>query len=313
MLEFNFKRTELEDKEIINHYLEKNNSRGCDFTFANIFLWSRKYPVKWAVIEDTLVFKSESEKELAFSMPIGSEECTKQALEVLEQYCKEREKPFQLYNVTRDMFERLEQWFPEKYEIEYLRDYADYVYESEKLATLAGKKLHGKRNHINKFKKVNDGNWSYETMTKDNLEECFQMALKWRNENGCEEDYEKNAEICVTLNALRLFEELDLVGGVLKIHGEVVAFTIGEPVTEDTFVVHIEKAFADVEGAYPMINQQFVSHECMDYTYINREEDTGAEGLRKAKLSYRPVFLVEKGRVTERKSEKEKEKKDDCR
>ena len=300
MLEFNFKRTELEDKEIINRYLEKSNSRGCDFTFANIFLWSRKYPVKWAVIEDTLVFKSESEEELAFSMPIGSEECTKRVLDILEQYFKEREKPFQLYNVTSDMFEKLEQWFPGKYEIEYLRDYADYVYESEKLATLAGKKLHGKRNHINKFKKVNDGNWSYETMTKDNLEECFQMALKWRNENGCEEDYEKNAEICVTLNALRLFEELDLVGGVLKVHGEVVAFTIGEPVTKDTFVVHIEKAFAEVEGAYPMINQQFVSHECMDYTYINREEDTGAEGLRKAKLSYRPVFLVEKGRVTKR-------------
>ena len=153
---------------------------------------------------------------------------------------------------------------------------------------------------MDKFKKVYDGNWSYETMSKENLEECFQMGLKWRNDNGCEEDYEKNAEICVTLNALRLFEELDLVGGVLKVHGEVVAFTIGEPVTKDTFVVHIEKAFADVEGAYPMINQQFVSHECMEYTYINREEDTGAEGLRKAKLSYRPVFLVEKGRVTKR-------------
>lgn len=300
MLEFNFKRTELDDKEIINRYLEKDDSRGCDFTFANIFLWSRKYPVKWTVIEDTLVFKSESDDHLAFSMPVGDDENVKQTLEILEQYCKEREKPFQLYNVTREKFEKIEQWFPKKYEIEYLRDYADYVYESEKLATLAGKKLHGKRNHINKFKKVYDGNWSYETMSKENLEECFQMGLKWRNDNGCEEDYEKNAEICVTLNALRLFEELDLVGGVLKVHGEVVAFTIGEPVTKDTFVVHIEKAFADVEGAYPMINQQFVSHECMDYTYINREEDTGAEGLRKAKLSYRPVFLVEKGRVTEK-------------
>ena len=81
---------------------------------------------------------------------------------------------------------------------------------------------------------------------------------------------------------------------------KVVAFTLGEEVSDDTFVVHIEKAFAEIQGAYPMINQQFVEHECMKYKYINREEDTGAEGLRKAKLSYRPVFLVEKGTVTKR-------------
>ena len=140
--------------------------------------------------------------------------------------------------------------------------------------------------------------WSYEPMTKDYVEACFQMALKWRNENGCEEDLEKNAEICVTLNSLRLFEELGLKGGVLRIDGEVAAFTVGEPICSDTFGVHIEKAYAEVQGAYPMINQQFVSHECMDYKYVNREEDTGAEGLRKAKMSYRPVFMVEKGTVT---------------
>ena len=140
--------------------------------------------------------------------------------------------------------------------------------------------------------------WSYEPTTKDNVEDCFQMALKWRNENGCEEDLEKNAEICVTLNSLRLFEELGLKGGVLRIDGEVAAFTVGEPICSDTFGVHIEKAYAEVQGAYPMINQQFVSHECMDYKYVNREEDTGAEGLRKAKMSYRPVFMVEKGTVT---------------
>lgn len=81
---------------------------------------------------------------------------------------------------------------------------------------------------------------------------------------------------------------------------QIVAFTMGEPICSDTFVVHIEKAFPDVQGAYPMINQQFVEHECMQYKYVNREEDTGEEGLRKAKRSYRPVFMVEKGLVTEK-------------
>ena len=92
---------------------------------------------------------------------------------------------------------------------------------------------------------------------------------------------------------------MGLKGGVLKADGKIVAFTVGEPVSDDTFVVHIEKAFAEVDGAYPMINQQFVQHECMEYEYVNREEDTGAEVLRKAKLSYRPAFLEEKGIVKE--------------
>ena len=222
----------------------------------------------------------------------------KNVIPVLERYCEDRGRTFSMYNVTPDNFERLQEWFPDRYQIEYDRDQADYVYETEKLATLSGKKLHGKRNHINKFKIMYEDRWSYEPMTKDNVEDCFQMALKWRNENGCEEDSEKNAEICVTLNSLRLFEELGLKGGVLRIDGEVAAFTVGEPICSDTFCVHIEKAYAEVQGAYPMINQQFVSHECMDYKYVNREEDTGAEGLRKAKMSYRPVFMVEKGTVT---------------
>lgn len=302
MEEIQFKRAQLEDKEIITRYFANHTSRSCERTFANVFLWSRKYPVTWAIVEQALVFKSEDEDHLAFAYPAGEPEHVKNALEVLMQYSEQRNVPFQMYNVTPEYFEQLEEWYPGRFQIEYMRDDADYVYESEKLATLSGKKLHGKRNHINKFKATYEGRWSYEKMTTDNVEDCFQMALKWREENGCEEDSEKRSEMCVTLNSLRLLEELELTGGVLRIDGEVVAFTIGEPICPDTFVVHIEKAFADVQGAYPMINQQFVEHECMKYQYINREEDTGAEGLRKAKLSYRPAFMVEKGYVTEKES-----------
>lgn len=300
MEEYNFKRAELEDKKMISDYFKQYPSRSCERTFVNILLWSRHYPVKWAIVGNTLVFKSEDEEHLSFAFPVGKDEDVKNVIPVLTTYCEDRGYPFSMYNVTPDNFEKLEEWFPGKYSIEYDRDLADYVYESEKLATLSGKKLHSKRNHINKFKSMFEDRWSYETMTKNNLEECFQMALKWRNDNGCEEDIEKNAEMCVTLNSLRLFEELELKGGLLRVDGDIVAFTLGEPVSADTFVVHIEKAFADIQGAYPMINQQFVEYECMDYPYINREEDTGAEGLRKAKLSYRPVFLVEKGIVREK-------------
>jgi len=296
MEEILFKRPELEDQEIIAPYFEKAPSRSCERTFANVYLWSRHYHVQYAVIEGALVFRDDGEK-LAFAYPAGEPETVKRALEYLMRYTEEQKAPFILYNVTEENFAQMEAWYPEQFQIEYLRDEADYVYETEKLATLAGKKLHGKRNHINKFKSLYP-DWSYEPITGKNAEECFQMALEWRNENGCEEDLEKNAEMCVTLNFLRLFQELGMKGGLIRVEGKVVAFCVGEPVCEDTFVVHVEKAFAEVEGAYPMINQQFVQHECMEYQYVNREEDTGAEGLRKSKLSYHPAFLVEKGIVT---------------
>ena len=300
MLEYDFKRPQLEDKEIITHYFKHHTSRSCERTFDNVFLWARFYNVTYAVIENTLVFKSEGEDGFAFAYPAGEADDVKRALDALYQYSKERGVPFRLYNVTPEYFAQMEEWYPGRFRIEYDEDSADYVYESEKLCTLAGKKLHGKRNHINKFKSLYEGRWSYETMSDDNLEECFQMALKWRNQNGCDDDPEKNSEMCVTLNSLRLFKELELTGGILRVDGQIVAFTIGEPICSDTFVVHIEKAFPDVQGAYTMINQQFVEHECMDYKYVNREEDTGDEGLRRAKRSYRPVFMVEKGTVTEK-------------
>ena len=297
-MEYDFKRPELEDKDLVNHYFFEAPGRSCERTFVNVFLWSRHYKVKFAVIEDALVFRDESDG-YAFSYPAGEPEAVKRALEAVMEYCREHECPFRLYNVTPEHFEQMEKWFPGRFQIEYVRDVADYVYETEKLATLAGKKLHGKRNHINRFKALYP-DWSYEKMDDGNVEECFQMALKWRNQNGCDDDAEKNAEMCVTLNSLRLYKELGLRGGILRVNGEIAAFSMGEPLCSDTFVVHIEKAFAEIEGAYPMINQQFVQHECMDYTYVNREDDAGSEGLRKAKLSYRPAFVVEKGVVTER-------------
>ena len=296
-MQFQFKKTELEDREIITSYFGKAPSRSCERTFANVYLWSRHYPVTWAIIEDALVFKSQDETHLSWAYPAGEADAVKRALSVMKAYSEEQGYEFSMYSVTPEMFAQLETFFPGKFQIEYDRDEADYVYEREKLETLSGKKLHGKRNHITKFKSVHE-DWDYETLTEDNVEECFQMALKWRNLNGCEDDEEKNAEMCVSLNSLRLFRELNLVGGVLRVEGEIVAFTMGEKLCEDTFVVHIEKAYADVDGAYPMINQQFVQHECMDYQYVNREEDTGADGLRQAKMSYRPAFLEEKGYVT---------------
>lgn len=295
-MELTFKKMELEDREMANEYIRSAAGRSCETSFANIYLWQRHYRVEYTIIEDAIVFKT-MQQEPSFSYPYSKGD-TKKVLDIMMEYAKEQGFPFRMYSVTKEDFEELERLYPGKFEIEYDRDSADYIYETEKLITLSGKKYHGKRNHINRFKELYP-DWSYESITKDNVEECFQMALKWRNINGCEEDSEKLDEICVTLNALRLLEELQLKGGLIRVNGDIVAFAIGEEICEDTFCVHIEKAFADIQGAYPMINQQFAEKEGVGYRYINREEDLGSEGLRKAKLSYRPVFLQEKGIVKE--------------
>ncbi|MDY5647161.1 MAG: phosphatidylglycerol lysyltransferase domain-containing protein [Lachnospiraceae bacterium] len=295
-MELEFKKIGLEDRELFLPYLKRLNSRSSETTFANLFLWSRQYPTGYTRIGDTLVVRSLDEEVFAF--PMGGNNL-KAVVDVLTEYERERGNLLAFHCVTPEQYALLEEQFPGRFQVKYDRNYADYVYDAEKLANLSGKKYHGKKNHVNRFFKTYP-DWSYESVTADNVEECFQMALLWRRENGCEEDEEKNAEMCVALNSLRLFEELKLTGGLLRVRGEVVAFTIGEPACDDTFVVHIEKARADVEGAYTVINQQFVSHEVAGkYKYVNREDDVGTEGLRKAKLSYHPEFLVEKGYVTE--------------
>lgn len=296
-MELEFKRPELSDRDLIQTYLKQRKTRSCEMTFANVYLWCRHYPTGFAIVEDMLVFASLDE-ETSFTFPWGAGD-PKPALEILMSYCREKGVPFQLHNATKESFERLEELYPGRFQIEYDRVYADYVYETEKLANLSGKKYHGKKNHVNRFLRTYP-DWSYESIGPDNVEECFQMALRWRELNGCDADEEKLAEICVTLNFLRLFQELEMCGGLLRVNGEIVAFTIGEAVCDDTMVVHVEKAFSHVPGAYAMINQQFAKNQAAGYLYLNREDDVGDEGLRQAKLSYHPAFLVEKGVITEK-------------
>ena len=303
-MDISFKKIELEDQEQIDFYLKKKAYRSCDLVFANIYLWSRKYPTQYAIVEDALVFQGKTaDGRPSWTFPAGDREQIHRALDVMFQWFKEQQEDIHMHLVQVQEFELLNEWYPDKFEITYDRDIADYVYETEQLITLAGKKLHGKRNHINRFQE-NNPDRVYESITAENVEDCFQMALKWREQMQCEIDVEKRDEMCVALNTLRLMEELGLKGGILRTEprGEVIAFTMGEQLNPDTFVVHIEKAYAEIQGAYPMINQQFVMHEAQNYKYVNREEDTGSEGLRRAKLSYRPEFLVEKGRVTLRQS-----------
>ena len=293
----NYKPVSLEDKEWVKELLFKSEVRGCEHTFGNIFIWTKQYNNFVAEVDGYLVVKSCTTHSCKYYFPVGSGDI-KNVINVMLEDAKESGRPFDIFGATPQDMELLEANFPGKFHLEPKRDYFDYVYSIEKLTTLAGKKLHGKRNHINKFLENNPG-WHFEVITKENIKECEEMNEEWSKINCVNES--QRQESCAVKRALKNFEELDLDGGLLRLDGRVIAFTIGEPVSSDTYVTHIEKAFSDIQGAYPMINREFARYINAKYPnikYINREEDVGSEGLRKAKLSYYPEFMVEKGDIT---------------
>lgn len=198
--------------------------------------------------------------------------------------------------VIRGILEEKKSWmeevFPGLFEFEESRKEWDYLYPVEKLSKLAGQKYHGKRNHIARFQ--SGGDWSYESMRAENIPECRAMYEEWLAQNRERLDDSLEQERYVVEGSFRWFKELELQGGVLRQQGRVVAFCIGEPLTEDTYIVHVEKAYPQIPGAYPMINWQFVQHGMEGFTFVNREDDLGLEGLRRAKLSYRPDPLLKK-------------------
>lgn len=178
--------------------------------------------------------------------------------------------------------------------IEEDRNSFDYIYSTKDLIELKGRKFDGKRNHINHFLKQNK--YAYESMNKSHINECLTLNEEWyiqklkKNQHSPIIEYEKE----VVDEALNNFESLNIKGAVIKIGGRIEAFTIGEKLNEDTAVIYIEKANHSIRGLSQIINREFIANEWADTTFINREQDMGNPGLRKAKLSYQPVRLEKK-------------------
>ncbi len=203
---------------------------------------------------------------------------------------------FQMKGITERMWTDIETFMPGKFERIPDRNNDEYIYLSEKLITLSGKKLQSKRNHINRFKKENP-DWEYSPIySGKDVEECMNMLDEWEEDkNEVSKDKSLRYDYIATKIMLENLKDLDLKAGSIKINGKIVAFSVGERLVDDTFVVHVEKAFADVNGAYTIMNQQFIEHEASAFKYINREDDLGLESLRKAKLSYQPDIMLHEG------------------
>ncbi len=292
----------LDNIGLLKKYLKHNKYFGCELTAANNILWSGFYDTGFCIVEDMLSYcKVTDGKPVAFTFPVG-EHNPKAAFDKLCEYFEENNIPTTFYLVHPEMFEMIDSWYPEKYKIEYGRDEADYLYEYKTLSELKGKKLHGKRNHINRFEE-NYPNYKYEVIDNSNYKDCIELAIKWEQDNNPDSQEDKKYELSIIEKALINREELGLIGGLIRVDEKVIAFTLGEPINELCFVVHFEKAYADIQGAYPMINREFVRRQLKGYKFINREEDLGIPGLRHAKTSYQPIRLVDKGTVTQKKQD----------
>lgn len=281
----------LKDKEWIKERLSKKEGLTCEYTFANIFSYCAKMKILVADVNGFLVTKCYTDDTVGYCYPVGEGDI-KEALAFIIDDMKTEDAKTYLFGVDEDDKKELEELYPDMFDILLDRDGFDYIYLSEDLISLSGKKYQPKRNHISFFKK--NYNWTYEKMSADNIEDCYNMNIEWLEKSGSiySEDLENELKIvrCVFQN----FSQLGCKGAVIRVDGKVVAFAMGGEIDKNTFCVHFEKAFSDIRGAYPMINQQFVENELSEYKYIDREDDLGIENLRKAKLSYHPVLLPEK-------------------
>ena len=287
-----FKDITLADKDTITSFTMKSDRRNCDLSFSNLCSWRFLYDTQFAVVDNFLVFKFWAGEQLAYMMPVGTGDLKAVLWELIEDARKENQH-FCMLGVCSNMRADLEAILPGQFTFTEDRDYADYIYLRSDLSTLKGKKFQAKRNHINRFRNTYP-DYEYTPITPDRIQECLDLEAEWCKVNNCDQQEGTGNERRALIYALHNFETLGLTGGILHVNGKIVAFTFGMPINHETFGVHVEKADTSIEGAYAMINYEFANRIPEQYIYINREEDLGIEGLRKAKLSYQPATILEK-------------------
>ncbi len=293
MLEF--KCISANDFERYNKYRALDTTNASEGVFATMFIWNEYYNLEVAENGEFFFIRFNIKgKKPSYFFPIGKGNL-KKAIEELSQYALSRGEKLCLRLVSNENAEKLKLIGDKKFSFTETRDSFDYVYLTEKMITLAGKKLHSKRNHLNYF--FDNYNFEYIKVTESSLlTQCAEKANKWvsaktKNRNSFE------------LGAMeKYFEhyfEFNQKGAVIKVKGEIVAMSFGEKLNSNMALIQIELADENYRGAYQAINKLFCENEWKDCRYVNREEDMGLEGLRRAKKSYQPEFLVEKFIVEE--------------
>jgi len=289
-----YRKLELKDKEWMDRLVFGSGERSFEYVFTNQWAWVDSYSPEIAEVEGCFSLRACYGNMAYYLCPVGGDEHA--AVLRLAEDAASRGHELQILSVSPKHRAKYEEWFPGAFEFEEDRDNEDYLYAVDKLADLAGKKLHGKRNHINKFLSLYP-DWSFEPVTEENKGETLCMDSLWIKENMDNDDLKsvKNERMAIK-RCLDNFEYLGLEGGILRVGGRPVAMTIGEPINDsDSYDVHFEKADLNYEGSFTMINRcfaRFIREKHPNIKYINREEDMGLPGLRQAKESYKPDKMM---------------------
>ncbi len=291
MLEF--KEIEFSDKDRIENALKASDFMGCEYTFANNMAWRRLADSKICFYKNFYIVCAFCGGIPVFVFPSGSGDMTELITE-MKRFSDSFGCPLKISGVTENSLKMMYELFPDMFTAELDRDGCDYIYLQNDLAELSGKKFHGKRNHLAKFNRLD---YVYSPITKNDLDECILFVTQKFNDES-PADHSSLAEQFAMNTYFSHFDRLSLSGGIIRIGGKIAALTVGERLNSNTFCVHIEKADRSFDGIYAAVNNFFARSAMNGFTYVNREEDLGIEGLRKAKLSYHPAFLLKKYIIT---------------
>ena len=291
-----FHQLTLSDREAMQAVTLPSGRRNCNYNFANLVGWQFWYSTEVCMLENAVVLRYTFDGQRAYMV------CTLEtlSLELIQELLDDSNGDLTLIGLEdsqvvqlstlRSTSSRLQGKNSQlSTNIEPVRDQYDYIYRRTDLATLHGKHLDAKRNHIHRFR-AEHPDFEYRPLTTESFDECRRLTEIWQEEKGGSDTI--NAEKQVMETIFSNWEALGMIGGSIIVDGRMVAFTYGAAVTTDTFDVCVEKADRHVEGAFAIINQQFAEHLPEQYIYLNREEDMGIPGLRQAKLSYHPEILL---------------------
>lgn len=284
-----------QDKPLLDRYFRSRYYENSHFNFTNLFMWRIPYHVRWCEENGVLYMTCEWDGTLMAMQPFGPEEKMQEATERFLAYFQEIGRPLLFVGMESGYAEFLARYKGASFDIREDRDNFDYVYLAEKLISLSGRKLHSKKNHLNAFRKMYP-QAEYLAITEELIPACRVELESWYQMRLADEpddpfiDWERRA----ILEIFDDYEYFGLRGGAIRLDGRIIAFTFGEQLNTDSVVVHVEKADPNIRGAYPAINQGYIANNWSGMTYINREEDMGHEGLRKAKESYKPEKMIRK-------------------
>lgn len=284
-----FKKVDIEDIPVLSKFYSRYPSGSCDTTVGSIVMWRDYFDYRYAISDDTLTVLSEHDGDFCFSFPIGC--CPEKMVGMIGEYCKANDIPMKICTLNAEETEIIAKMYPD-YSSFADRNWFDYVYDFSALASLEGKNYSHQRNQIHKFEREYL-DYSYEIITDDNINEVidFNNSFTFHAEKQ-DDSADREVEMC--LDVLKNYNYYDFAGGILRVDGKVVGYSIGE-IIGDTIYIHIEKADTSYRGVYQMISNLFLKNNASDeIKYVNREEDCGDEGLRKSKLSCNPLFLLQK-------------------